>query len=138
MGLRRGRESTSVTSFVRACALVLIVGSTAASSPGQEKKPYQAGTIVDVKPHQTAQASADAQAKQDETSQYDISVRVGNRIYVVLYTPPPGQNYPELGIGMDRTVLVDGDTMKVNDLLGRTRTMPILSSKDAPPKTPNQ
>jgi hypothetical protein len=106
--------------------------------PGQEKKPYQAGTIVDVKPHQAAQPGDDtAQAKKDETPQYDISVKVGNKVYVVLYTPPPGQNYPELGIGMDRTVLVDGDTMKVNDLLGRTRTMPILSTRDTPPKTPN-
>ena len=122
-----------------ACALVLIVCLTAASSPGQDKRPYQAGTIVDVKPHQAEQNNSDAtKANSVEPPQYDISIKVGNKIYVVLYTPPPGQNYPELGIGMDRTVLVDGDTMKVNDLLGRTRTMPILSSKDAPPKTPNQ
>jgi hypothetical protein len=111
----------------------------AATLSGQEKKPYQAGTIVNVKPHQAAQAGdAAAQAKKDESPQYDISVKVGNKIYVALYTPPPGQNYPELGIGMDRTVLVDGDTMKVNDLLGRTRSMPILSTKDAPPKASNQ
>jgi hypothetical protein len=123
---------------VLAWAVAFIVCLTATSSLAQDKRPYQAGTIVDVKPHQAAQAGDDtAQAKKDETSQYDISMKVGNKIYVVLYTPPPGQNFPELGIGMDRTVLVDGDTMKVNDLLGRTRTMPILSTKDAPPKTPN-
>ena len=105
---------------------------------GQDKRPYQAGTIVDVKPHQTESPDSDAaKAKNNESQQYDISFKVGNRIYVVLYTPPVGQNYPELGLGMDRTVFVDGDTMKVNDLLGRTRSMPILSSKDAPPKTTN-
>ena len=104
----------------------------------QDKKTYQAGTIVDAKPHQTAQSGDDAaQAKKDETPRYDLSIKVGNKIYVVLYTPPPGQNFPELGIGMDRTVLVDGDTMKVNDLLGRTRMMPILSTRDATQKTPN-
>jgi hypothetical protein len=103
---------------------------------GQDKRPYQAGTIVDVKPHQAEQTDSDAsKPKSDETQQFDISIRVANKIYVVLYTPPPGQNYPELGLGMDRTVLVDGDTMKINDLLGRTRSMPILSSKDAPSKT---
>jgi hypothetical protein len=135
MGLRKGGESTSRKSIALACALALIVCFTATKSPGQDKRPYQAGTIVDVKPHPAAQAGDDAaQAKKDEAPQYDLSVKVGNKIYVVLYTPPPGQNYPELGVGMDRTVLVDGDTLKVNDLLGRTRTMPILSTKDAPPK----
>jgi hypothetical protein len=105
---------------------------------GQDKRPYQAGTIVDVKPHQTESADSDAaKAKNNESQKYDISIKVGARIYVVLYTPPLGQNYPELGLGMDRTVLVDGDTMKVNDLLGRTRSMPILSSKDASPKPTN-
>jgi hypothetical protein len=105
---------------------------------GQDKRPYQAGTIVDVKPHQAERTDGDAaKQKSDETQQFDISIRVANKIYVVLYTPPTGQNYPELGLGMDRTVLVDGDTMKINDLLGRTRSMPILSSKDAPPKAAN-
>jgi hypothetical protein len=36
---------------------------------------------------------------------------------------------------MDRTVFVEGDTMKLNDLLGRTRTLPVLSVNDAPAKT---
>jgi hypothetical protein len=108
------------------------------SLDGQDKRPYQAGTIVAVKPHQTESSNSDAaKAQNNELPQYDISFRVGARIYVVLYTPPLGQNYPELGLGMDRTVLVDGDTMKVNDLLSRTRSMPILSSKDASPKTTN-
>lgn len=103
----------------------------------QDKRPYQAGTIVDVKPHKAEPNADAAKAKNGEQQQYDISIRIGSRIYIVLYTPPPGQNYPELGLGMDRTVLVDGDTMKVNDLLGRTRSMPILSSKDAPTKSSN-
>jgi hypothetical protein len=117
-----------------------IVALCLATSPlhGQEKRQYQAGTIVDVKPHQTESANSDAtNPKNNEPQKYDISFKVGNRVYVVLYTPPLGQNYPELGLGMDRTVFVDGDTMKVNDLLGRTRSMPILSSKDAPPKSTN-
>jgi hypothetical protein len=121
-----------------AFVVVLVVSLAAAQLSSQDKRPYQAGTIVDVKPHPADTAGGDAaKAKDVETQKYDISIRIGARIYVVLYTPPIGQNYPELGLGMDRTVLVDGDTMKVNDLLGRTRSMPILSSKDAPPKATN-
>jgi hypothetical protein len=134
------RNSTSVFNLWMALiyAGVLVVGLATPRSYGQDKRPYQAGTIVGVKPHQAETAGSDAaKATNVEPQQYDISFKVGNKIYVVLYTPPPGQNYPELGLGMDRTVLVDGDTMKVNDLLGRTRSMPILSSKDAPPKSTN-
>jgi hypothetical protein len=131
MHSKRIRISISVQRIAAICSLVLITCFAATQLPGQEKKRYQAGTIVDVKPHGSAQSNS------DEKSQFDISVKVGAMIYVVLYTPPAGQNYPELGIGMDRTVLVDGDTMKVNDLLGRTRSMPILSTKDAPPKSAN-
>jgi hypothetical protein len=34
-------------------------------------------------------------------------------------------------VGMRRTVQVDGDTLKVNDLLEHTSTLRILSTKDA-------
>ena len=119
-------------------AAILVVSLAGTNLHSQDKKPYQAGTIVGVKQHQGKQDNAEAaKAESDEAQQYDISIRVGSKIYTVLYTPPPGQNYPELGLGMDRTVLVEGDTMKVNDLLGRTRSMPILSSKDAVVKTTN-
>ncbi len=135
--MRNGKLIVTIW-MARICVLALLMCFAAAESPAQDKKIFQAGTIVDVKPHQTVAAGSDAAKAQNvEPQQYDISIRVGNRIYVVLYTPPVGQNYPELGLGMDRTVFVDGDTMKVNDLLGRTRSMPILSSKDAPPKTTN-
>jgi hypothetical protein len=33
---------------------------------------------------------------------------------------------------MARSMQVDGDTLNVNDLLGRTHTLKILSSKDVP------
>ena len=134
----RDRKSIVTMWIARICVLALVMCFAAAKSPAQDKKIYQAGTVVDVKPHHAETAGGDAaKATNAEPQQYDLSFKVGNKIYVVLYTPPPGQNYPELGLGMDRTVFVDGDTLKVNDLLGRTRSMPILSTKDAPPKTTN-
>src|SRR5271167_1721287 len=47
---------------------------------------YQPGTIMAVTAHQSP-----GQHGTDVT-QYDVSLRVGNMTYVVLYTPPNGAN----------------------------------------------
>jgi hypothetical protein len=112
-------------------ALIILLCFAVGKSMGEDKKVYQAGTIVDIKAHQPAPGT-DAEKKE-----FDLSIKVGNKIYVVLYSPPGGQNFAEYGVGMDRTVFVEGDTVKLNDLLGRTRTLPVLSVKDAPAKTTN-
>lgn len=138
MTSKRNRKLSFSTWMAVIFTAVLVMCFVTLPACGEDKKVYQAGTVVGVKPHQAETAGRDnAKATNVEPQQYDLSFKVGNKIYVVLYTPPPGQNYPELGLGMDRTVFVDGDTLKVNDLLGRTRSMPILSTKDAPPKTTN-
>jgi hypothetical protein len=126
--IRRGGVATRVW-FVLVFSVVIIFCVSVTRSSAQDKKVYQAGTIVDVQPHQAA-AGTDAEKKQ-----YDVSIKVANKIYVVLYSPPGGQDFAEYGVGMNRTVLVEGDTMKLNDLLGRTRILPVLSVKDAPAKT---
>jgi|SRR5580704_6647489 hypothetical protein len=112
-------------------ALIMILCFAVRNSMGEDKKVYQAGTIVEIKVHQPA-SGTDTGKKE-----FDVSIKVGNKIYIVLYSPPGGQDFAEYGVGMDRTVFVEGDTMKLNDLLGRTRTLPILSVKDAPAKTAN-
>ena len=110
-------------------AFIFIFCFSVTRSAGQDKKVYQAGTIVDVQVH-PLEAGTDNDKKQ-----FEVSIKVGNKIYVVLYSPPGGQDFAEYGVGMNRTVFVEGDTMKLNDLLGRTRILPILSVKDAPPKS---
>ena len=112
-------------------ALIMILCFAVRNSMGEDKKVYQAGTIVEIKVHQPA-SGTDTGKKE-----FDVSIKVGNKIYIVLYSPPGGQDFAEYRVGMDRTVFVEGDTMKLNDLLGRTRTLPILSVKDAPAKTAN-
>jgi hypothetical protein len=129
MALTR-RTGTADTIWV-ALVFALIFCFAVRGSLGEDKKVYQAGTIVEVKAHQPA-AGTDTGKKE-----FDVSIKVGNKIYVVLYSPPGGQDFAEYGPGMDRTVLVEGDTMKLNDLLGRTRILPVLSVKDAPAKTAN-
>jgi hypothetical protein len=119
------RRGTAVVGL----ALIMILCFAVTKSMGEDKKVYQAGTILDIKLHQPA-PGADTGKKE-----FDVSIKVGNKIYVVLYSPPGGQDFAEYGVGMNRTVFVEGDVMKLNDLLGRTRTLPVLSVKDAPVKT---
>jgi len=68
----------------------------------QTSSSYQPGTIMEVKAHQAASETAPA------TKQYDVSMQVGNTIYVVLFTPPKGSNLVEYKAGTDLLVLVEG------------------------------
>jgi hypothetical protein len=131
MGLTRRRGAANTIWVALILAVIIIFCFAVRRSLGEDKKVYQAGTIVEIKAHQAAQET-DTGKKE-----FDVSIKVGNKIYVVLYSPPGGQDFAEYGVGMDRTVFVEGDTMKLNDLLGRTRILPILSVKDAPAKAAN-
>jgi hypothetical protein len=65
---------------------------------------------------------------------YDVTLRVGNIEYVVLYTPPDQSNIVEYRLGRDGLVLVGTDTIKFNDMLGRPREVPILRRQTIPAK----
>jgi hypothetical protein len=125
----RRRGAATTVSITVAFTLIIMFAFAERRSWSEDRKVFQAGTIVDVKEHQPA-AGTDTGKKQ-----FDVSIKVGNKVYVILYLPPGGQDFAEYGVGMNRTVLVEGDTMKLNDLLGRTRILPVLSVKDAPAKT---
>ena len=90
-----------------------------------EKKPWLSGTIMEMKTHETAPGT-------DQIKQYDVTVKIGKKLYVVLYTQQKNEPDLEYYVGMARSMQVDGDTLNVNDLLGRTHALKILSSKDAP------
>ena len=110
------------------CALILMMCVAVVRSQGEEKKPWRSGTIMEVKAHETGPGT-------DQIKQYEITVKIGKKLYVALYTPPENQPELEYYVGMARSMQVDGDTLNVNDLLGRTHTLKILSSKDAPAAT---
>jgi hypothetical protein len=90
----------------------------------QASSSHQTGTIMEVKAHQAA-SDTDATVKR-----YDVSVKVGNTVYVVLFTPPKGSNLVEYKAGTDLPVRVEGNTMKISDLTGHSETVPILSRKE--------
>src|ERR1700759_206503 len=125
---RNGGAATTVVRIALSFAVIIFFCFAVRRSLGEDRKVYQAGTIVEVKAHQP-DSGTDTGKKE-----FDVSIKVGNKVYVVLYSPPGGQDFAEYGVGMNRTVFVEGDTMKLNDLLGRTRTLPIESVKDAPAK----
>jgi len=88
----------------------------------QSSSKYQVGTITEVKVHQAAGGDA---------ASYDVSVKVGDTIYVVLYTPALGEGTVKYAAGRDLLVLVGKNTITYNDILGRSFAVPIESQKTA-------
>lgn len=96
----------------------------------QSTSKYQVGTITEVKTH-----LSDANSGSDAVS-YDVAVKVGDTNYVVLYTPPPGQETVKYSAGRDLLVLVGKRTIRYNDILGQSFDVPIESQR--PAAKPNQ
>src|SRR5258708_38691697 len=92
---------------------------------GQSTSKYQVGTITEVKAHQAAGSSA------SDTVSYDVSVKVGDTIYVVLYTPPLGEETVKYSAGRDLLVLVGKRTIRYNDILRQSFEVPRESQQPA-------
>jgi hypothetical protein len=121
-GRTASADNWTVRNWFRLIAICLV------ALPGfcQSTPKYQVGTIVEVKPHQTAQ-----DGKASDAVSYDVSLRVGNTIYVGVYTPPLGENTVKYAAGRDLLVLVGKKTITYNDILGRSSEVPILSQRPA-------
>ena len=91
----------------------------------QSTSKYQVGTITEVKVHQPAGGDA------SDTASYDVSVKVGDTVYVVLYTPALGESTVKYAAGRDLLVLVGKNKITYNDILGRSYEVPIESQKPA-------
>jgi len=90
---------------------------------GQSTSKYQVAIITEVKPRQAAGDGA-----SDPTS-YDVSVKVGDTIYVVLYTQPLGELPAKYATGHELLVLVGKNTITYNDMLGRSLQVTIKSQR---------
>src|SRR5271166_1933168 len=99
---------------------------------GQSTSKYQVAIITEVKPRQ-----ATGDGTSDPTS-YDVSVKVGDTIYVVLYTPPLGELPPKYAAGREMLVLVGKNTITYNDMLGRSLQVPIQSQRPAAEPKPSK
>ncbi len=92
---------------------------------GQSTSKYQVATITAVKAHQAASSGA------SESASYDVSVKVGDTIYMALYTPASGEDTIKYAAGRDLLVLVGKNTITYNDIVGRSFAVPIESQKPA-------
>lgn len=111
-------------------ALMAIVLATAILLGQSAPRKWQSAHILEVKKQQD---SSSAKGGDSSAERYEVSLRVKDTDYVVLYTPPPGAHGFQYTAGMDKLVLVESQTITINDLLGRPIKVPIISQKPAPP-----
>jgi hypothetical protein len=91
----------------------------------QTASKWQIATITEVKPHPAAGEDA------SDPITYDVSVKVGDTIYLVRYTTPSGEIAPKYAAGREMLVLVGKSTITYNDMLGRSLQVPIESRRPA-------
>ena len=91
----------------------------------QTASKWQIATITEVRPHPAAGEDA------SDPLTYDVSVKVGGTIYLVLYTTPLGELPPKYAAGRDLLVFVGKNTITYNDILGQSLQVPIESQRPA-------
>jgi hypothetical protein len=89
----------------------------------------QVATITAVNVHQK-----DAENSGPAVAHYDVSLQIGNTVYVALFTPPSGATVVEYAVGMNVVVMVGSKSITFTKL-GTTSEMPILRREDLPAKT---
>jgi hypothetical protein len=107
-------------------ASIFFICFTASQAFSQSTSKWQVATITEVKTHQSPE-KVDA----SDATTYDVSVKVGGTIYVVLYTPPLRVETVKYAAGRDLLVLVGKSTIRYNDLLGQSYEASIESQRPA-------
>jgi hypothetical protein len=111
---------------LKGLGVILICISALASFGQTSSAKYEPGTITDVVTHQNVPGKAG-----EEATRYDVSLKIRNVVYVVLYTPRTGDNTVEYSRGMEMLFLVGTDTVTFNGRAGELK-MPILRREVLP------
>jgi len=110
---------------MRKCVGLVLVITAALSAFCQSPSPtYRTGTIMGVTLHPNAPG-------KPGVVKYDVTLKVGNTVYVVLYSPPQGQNTVKYAAGMDVLVLVGNNSIRLSKL-GTTAEVPIQRREALP------
>lgn len=109
-------------SVFKAITVGLVLTAVALCQTPESK--WMVGTVTSVTPHP---------GPAGEAERYEVSIQVGDTIYVVLYTQEPGTTLVQFKEGQDAPVLVGDKTIKVTDIQGVVREAPIISKRPAPP-----
>jgi hypothetical protein len=92
---------------------------------------YEPGTIRAVERHQASPSDSET-----TSTQYDVTVRIADTDYVVLYAPPYGSNTVEYSAGLELLFSVGTDTLTLatpGKVDGNT-PLPILRTTKLPPQ----
>jgi hypothetical protein len=100
---------------------VILMGLGTLPMYSQSTSAYQAATITAVLPHHGAAGS------DTSVASYDVSLKIGNTVYVALYTPALGLETVRYATGRELLVLVKDKTITFNDGTGTSWEVPILS-----------
>ena len=107
--------------------VILVVLSVLASIGQASSAKYQPGTITAVKSHQNAPGEPG-----DDATRYDVSVKIKNVVYVVLYTPQRGDNNVEYYPGLELLFLAKSHSLSFNSKTAGTIQVPILRREILP------
>lgn len=110
--------------MLKALTVMLICGA-ALPALAQSTLQYKVGTITAVQPHEGGAGSSSS------GKSYDVSLKIGNVTYVVLYTPPYGLQTVKYATGREFLVRVGEKTITFNDILGTSSELPIESHTTA-------
>ena len=111
-------------------ALLLCIGVVPALCQTGLAK-YQPGTILAVERHHAGPLDTDT-----EPTRYEVTVRIDETVYVVLYTPAYGSNTVEFSAGLELLFSVGKDTLTLatpGKRDGNTE-LPILRTTNLPPQ----
>lgn len=87
---------------------------------------YQPGTITAVERHEYVSGG------DNKAVQYDVSVRIDDSVYVVLYTAPNGANTVEYSVGHEFLFRVGEHSLTFPERFGSNTELPILTTKKLP------
>jgi hypothetical protein len=108
--------------------VIMLIGLFTLTGLAAATNRFEVGTITGVTTHRGA-AGADP-----SITSYDVSVKVGGTVYVVLYTPPLDTRVVQYAAGRQLLVRVGEKTIAFNDELGTTSEVPILSQTTVAPQ----
>lgn len=110
--------------LVLAFVICAAVPGVLAQSPSQQ---YQMGTILAVERHPVSPGNT-------ESDRYDVSVRIRDTVYVVLYTPPSGAQSVQYAAGRDMLFLIGKDSLTFVSRISGTTASPILRVETLAPR----
>lgn len=96
---------------------------------------YEVATILEVKVSKPVDATA---GRSLQATDYEVTARVGDTIYIVLYTDTLGTGVVQYAGGQQLLVHVGKDAITYNDILGRSQQVPIISRKPVSSSKPSK